>query len=229
MRKGVIDHQMIHISVLDAGLRKRLFSRCAKSAGSSEVGHLADHRRFNTFTCTQNVYRFVRKISGSVCAGQDQRAAPVSHQTTLKLGKRISNHTIIHDLLNGQRIAVGGPRIQTGPLSLNHRDHGQLLKSCACFLHIPQERDREYRRWSHEPIRRLELSRQARPAAATSKAATSHIRSAALAMGNEYGMTQTLVNSRRRMTHMEHEGATTDGSTIHPGRHDTHIVRQISG
>ena len=50
-------------------------------------------------------------------------------------------------------------------------------------------------------------------------------RLAALAVGDEHGLAQALVDRRRGVAHVDHEGAAADGGAVDPGRRDAEIVR----
>ena len=50
-------------------------------------------------------------------------------------------------------------------------------------------------------------------------------RLAALAMGDEHGLAQALVDGRRGVAHVDHERAAADGRAVDPGRRDAEIVR----
>src|SRR3546814_11466052 len=58
--EGVVDHQVIHVGVGDAGLVERLLARDAEGLGGIEVLHLADHRSLDALARPQDVDRLLR-------------------------------------------------------------------------------------------------------------------------------------------------------------------------
>ena len=46
-------------------------------------------------------------------------------------------------------------------------------------------------------------------------------------MGDENGIAQPLVDRRRGVAHMQHEGASAHHRTVHPGRGDAEVVGQV--
>ena len=54
-------------------------------------------------------------------------------------------------------------------------------------------------------------------------------RLAALAVGDEHGLAQALVDRRRGVAHVDHERAAADGGAVDPGRRDAEVVRDGGG
>ena len=141
MRKSIVDHQVVDISMADTSLLKSPLACHPKCPRTCEVGHLANHGSFHTFTRTQNVNRLMGKVGGPVGARQDQCTTTIRYQATLKLSKRIGDHAVVQHLLDGDGFSVGSTRIQCRPFALDHCHHGQLLKGGTGFVHIPKKRD----------------------------------------------------------------------------------------
>ncbi len=92
MDEGVVDHQVVDVPVGDAGLGEGLGAGDAEGARGGEVRHLADHRGLDTLAGAEEVNgppvrcqgQALREIAGALGCHQDQRAAAIGYQATLR-------------------------------------------------------------------------------------------------------------------------------------------------
>ena len=101
----------------------------------------------------------------------------------------------------------------------------QVLDRVAAGLQVAEHRDREHGRRAHRAVGHLELAGQAGGRAA--EAAGADAAAAALAVGDQDGVAEPLVDRRRRMADVQHEGAAADAGAVGVGRRDAHVVGEL--
>jgi hypothetical protein len=84
MGEGVVDHQMVHVLVGDAGLGKRRGAGDAKAASGGEILHLTHHRPLDTLAGAEEVDRLLREVLRALGGDPDQRAASIGDEATLR-------------------------------------------------------------------------------------------------------------------------------------------------
>ena len=76
-------------------------------------------------------------IHGAVGADHDDRGRAIIEQAAIADGQRIGDHPRREHVLDAERIARGGFRIEPGPLASRHRHLGQLPPRRAVKMHVP--------------------------------------------------------------------------------------------
>lgn len=102
--EGIVDHQVIHILVLDSRLFEGLAAGDSEGGGVGHIVHLADYRALHRLTRPQNVDRLLGEVAGPFGAGEDQRASTISHHTALKEVEGIADHAAVKDVFHRNQI-----------------------------------------------------------------------------------------------------------------------------
>jgi hypothetical protein len=119
---GVVDHQMVDVLVVDAGLSEGFGAGDAERARGGEILHLADHRRLDTLAGAEQVDRLLREVAGALGGNQDQRTTAIGHQTTLDAGFRPAYASVNHSSL----AAIFPTGIASAPVCVAKSDSATL-------------------------------------------------------------------------------------------------------
>src|SRR5579864_423640 len=120
VRKGVVEHQMIHVGVTDARLCERITACTPERSRSREVLHLADHRCLAALPGASNVDRALMQVRSPVGARQYNSSAAVADDTAHQQTEGVGDHPGRKNVFNRNRIFLARARIERGPLSLCH-------------------------------------------------------------------------------------------------------------
>ena len=223
--EGVVDHQMIDIVVTDAGGRERPRPGDPERRRGGEIVHLADQRCFAALSGSADVDRGPAQVASPVGPGQHQGAATVGDQAAHQQPERVADHPGVQHVVDRDRIAETGTGIETGPFALHDRDHRQRLLGQGVLLHVAQHRDGEHGRRPGHPVGPFELLLEQR--GEDRRAVPAEPGASALAVGDQDGGAQPLVDRGGGVAHQQHEGTTPDRGPVQPLGHDAEVVRDL--
>ena len=105
-----------------------------------EVGHLGDPHVVGAGRRAEDVDRRLAQRPGARRAGHDERAGAVGHQAAVEEVQRAHLQRRGEHVVDRERVAVAGARVQRGPLARLHRDGGQLLRCRSEIVHVARSR-----------------------------------------------------------------------------------------
>ena len=167
----------------------------------------------------------MRKILGPLCRREDQGAPAVGDEAAHQLGEGPGDHVGVHDVVDGDRIAIAGAWILGRPFTLDDGHGRHVFRSQAIGLQIAEDRDGEHGGRAHRPVWHFELAGEARRRAR--EAARADARAPAFAVSDQHGLAEAGIDRRGGVTDMQHKGAAADTRAVRIGGRNSHIVGQV--
>ena len=107
-----------------------------------EVGHLADPHVVGAGGGAEHVDRRLAQRAGPLGARHHEGAGAVGDQAAVEEVQGAHLQRRGEDVVDGERVAVAGPRVERRPLPRAHGDLGQLLGRGAELVHVAGGRQR---------------------------------------------------------------------------------------